>query len=110
VILQAVRKLAEAAARILERNNISLEQVGVVIPHQANLNLIRALGKKLGVTDEKIVTNLDRFGNTSGASAFLALWQAVREGRFSPDSYALILAFGAGFTWGAALCRVCDAR
>ncbi|HKS41752.1 MAG TPA: ketoacyl-ACP synthase III [Blastocatellia bacterium] len=109
VILQAVRKLAEAAARILERNNISLEQVGVVIPHQANLNLIRALGKKLGVTDEKIVTNLDRFGNTSGASAFLALWQAVREGRFSPDSYALILAFGAGFTWGAALCRVCDA-
>ncbi len=110
VILQAVRKLAEAAARILERNRVSFEQVSVVIPHQANLNLIHALGKKLGISDEKIVTNVDRFGNTSGASAFLALWQAVREGRFSPDSYALILAFGAGFTWGAALCQVCHAK
>lgn len=110
MILQAVRKLAEAAARILERNRVSFEQVSVVIPHQANLNLIHALGKKLGISDEKIVTNVDRFGNTSGASAFLALWQAVREGRFSPDSYALILAFGAGFTWGAALCQVCHAK
>jgi 3-oxoacyl-[acyl-carrier-protein] synthase-3 len=110
VILQAVSKLANAAVRILERNHVSFEQVGVVIPHQANLNLIRALGKKLGINDEKIVTNIDRFGNTSGASAFLALWQAAREGRLRPDSYALILAFGAGFTWGAALCRVCDAK
>lgn len=106
VILQAVRKLSDAATSILERNAVTLEQVSVIIPHQANLNLLRALGKRLGVGDEKVVTNVDRFGNTSGASAFLALWQAVREGRMQPDSYALILAFGAGFTWGAALCRV----
>lgn len=110
VILQAVRKLSDAAVRITERNGVSLEQVAAVIPHQANLNLIRALGKKLGVKDEKIVTNIARFGNTSGASAFLALWQAAREGRLRKDSFALILAFGAGFTWGAALCRVRGAR
>ncbi|MGA9769724.1 MAG: ketoacyl-ACP synthase III [Blastocatellia bacterium] len=107
VILQAVRKLADAAVCILDRNSVSLEQVSVVIPHQANLNLIRALGKRLAISEQKIVTNVDRFGNTSGASAFLALWQAVREARLQADSYALILAFGAGFTWGAALCRIC---
>lgn len=110
VILQAVRKLGDAAGRILERNAVALEQVSVIVPHQANLNLLRALGKRLGVGDEKIVTNIDRFGNTSGASAFLALWQAAREGRLQPDAYALILAFGAGFTWGAALCRICRAE
>jgi 3-oxoacyl-[acyl-carrier-protein] synthase-3 len=78
----------------------------VVIPHQANLNLLRALGKRLGIADEKIIVNLDCYGNTSGASAFLALWQAAREGRLQREGYALVVAFGAGFTWGAALCRL----
>jgi 3-oxoacyl-[acyl-carrier-protein] synthase III len=108
VILQAVRKLADAAIRITERNRVSLDEVDVVIPHQANANLLRAIAKKLSISEERIVTNVDRFGNTSGASAFLAFWQAKQERRFRAGSYVLILAFGAGFTWGAALCRVCD--
>lgn len=108
VILQAVRKLADAAVRITERNSLSLAEVNVVIPHQANAILLRALAKKLSISEERVVTNLERFGNTSGASAFLALWQAKREHRFRADSNVLILAFGAGFTWGAALCRVSD--
>jgi 3-oxoacyl-[acyl-carrier-protein] synthase-3 len=108
VILQAVRKLADAAVRITERNSLSLAEVDVVIPHQANANLLRALAKKLSISEERVVTNVERFGNTSGASAFLAFWQAKREHRFHVGSSVLILAFGAGFTWGAALCRVCD--
>jgi 3-oxoacyl-[acyl-carrier-protein] synthase III len=110
VILQAVRKMSDAAMRLIARNHLSLDDIAVVIPHQANLNLLRALGKRLGIADEKIIVNLDRYGNTSGASAFLALWQAAREGRLQREGYALIVAFGAGFTWGAALCRVSNAK
>lgn len=108
VILQAVRKLADAAVRITERNSLSLAEVDVVIPHQANANLLRALAKRLSISEERIVTNVERFGNTSGASAFLALSQAKREHRFHAGSNVLFLAFGAGFTWGSALCRVCN--
>jgi 3-oxoacyl-[acyl-carrier-protein] synthase III len=105
VILQAVRKLSDAADRILVRNGLTPSQVDLVIPHQANANLLAALARKLCTATDRIVMNVDRLGNTSGASAFLALSQAHREGRIRPGSRVLILAFGAGFTWGAALCR-----
>jgi 3-oxoacyl-[acyl-carrier-protein] synthase-3 len=107
VILHAVRKLADAAVEVVERNGISIDEIDLIVPHQANANLLGLLAKKLSVGEEKIVTNIDRFGNTSGASAFLALWQARSERRLKPDSRVLIMAFGAGFTWGAALGRVC---
>jgi len=106
VILHAVRKLADAAIEVTTRNGVSLDQIDLIIPHQANANLLRSLGNRLKVSEERIVVNVDRYGNTSGASAFLALWQAQRERRLRPGSHALILAFAAGFTWGAALCRV----
>ncbi len=108
VILQAVRKLSEAALEITARNGLALAQIDVVVPHQANLNLLHALGKRLGIAAERIVVNVDRYGNTSGASAFLALQQAQAEKRFRAGAYVLVLAFGAGFTWGAALCQVCE--
>jgi 3-oxoacyl-[acyl-carrier-protein] synthase-3 len=103
VILQAVRKLADAALRILVRNGLSPDQVDLIIPHQANANLLAALARKLSVNSDRVVINVDRLANTSGASAFLALSQAHDEGRIKPGSRLLILAFGAGFTWGAAL-------
>lgn len=103
VILQAVRKLSDAADRILARNGLSSDQVDLVIPHQANANLLAALARKLCIAADRVVMNVDRLGNTSGASTFLALSQAHREGRIRPGSRLLILAFGAGFTWGAAL-------
>ncbi len=109
VILHAVRKLAEAAAQIIARNEISMDQIDLIVPHQANANLLRSLGKKLNFSEDRIVVNVDRFGNTSGASAFLALWQASRERKLRPGNRVLLLAFGAGFTWGAAICTVCDA-
>jgi 3-oxoacyl-[acyl-carrier-protein] synthase-3 len=104
VILQAVRKLSDAAERILVRNGLSPSQVDLVVPHQANANLLAALARKLCIATDRIVVNVDRLGNTSGASAFLALSQAYREGQIKSGSRLLILAFGAGFTWGAALC------
>ena len=106
LILHAVRKLGDVTAEILKRNELSIDQIDLIIPHQANGNLLRSLGKRLGIADEKIVLNLDRYGNTSGASAFLALWQAWQEERLSRSAYVLLLAFGAGYTWGAALCKV----
>ncbi len=101
VILHAVRKLTDAAHEILDRNQLSLDQIDLLVPHQANLNLLRALGKKLEVSDDRVVVNLDRYGNTSGAAAFLALRDA--QALLKPGARALVLAFGAGFTWGAAL-------
>ena len=106
VILQAVRKLGDAAIEITTRNNITLDQIDVIVPHQANANLLRALGKRLAISEERIVMNVDRYGNTSGASAFLALHQTQHEKRLQPGARVLILAFAAGFTWGAALCQV----
>ncbi|HEU4389808.1 MAG TPA: ketoacyl-ACP synthase III, partial [Blastocatellia bacterium] len=110
VILQAVRRLSEAAYAIAERNDIKPSDIDLVIPHQANLNLLKALSKRLGVPDDRIVINVDRFGNTSGASAFISLWQAHREHRLRDGDRVLLAAFGAGFTWGVALCRVVTAR
>ena len=109
VILHAVRKLADAAHLIAKRNETSVEEIDLIVPHQANANLLRSLANRLAVAPERVIMNVDRYGNTSGASAFLALWQASREGKLRPGARALILAFGAGFTWGAALCRVCKA-
>jgi len=106
VILQAVRKLGEATQEITARNGLALAQIDLFVPHQANLNLLQALGKRLAVPLERMVINLDRYGNTSGASAFLALHQAYNERRLRAGAYVLVLAFGAGFTWGAALCQV----
>src|SRR5262249_13343851 len=107
VILQAVRKLEEAALELLGRNGMSINDIDVIIPHQANANLLRTLIKRLSVSPERMVINLDRYGNTSSASAFIALSGAHKEGRLRrPGSQVLFLAFGAGFTWGAALCSV----
>jgi 3-oxoacyl-[acyl-carrier-protein] synthase-3 len=101
VILHAVRKLTEATQTLLARNDLTLDQIDWIVPHQANLNLLRALGKKLEVNDDRIIVNLDRYGNTSNASAFLALHDA--QALLQPGARVLVLAFGAGFTWGAAL-------
>ena len=103
VILHAVRKLTEAAQLILERNGLLVDEIDLIIPHQANLNLLRTLGKKLAVDESRVFTNVDRYGNTSGASVFIAFSEAQEQIKRMPKAKILILAFGAGFTWGAAL-------
>jgi 3-oxoacyl-[acyl-carrier-protein] synthase III len=107
VILHAVRKLTEATFALLDRNQLSLDQIDLIVPHQANLNLLCALGKKLEIKDERIIVNLDRYGNTSSASTFLALHDA--QPVLQRGARVLVLAFGAGFTWGAALLTATEA-
>jgi 3-oxoacyl-[acyl-carrier-protein] synthase-3 len=109
VILQAVRKMSEAANEVLVRNGLESANIDLIIPHQPNANLLKALCKKLSIPEDRVVMNVDHYGNTSSAAAFLALWQAYRDERFRPDMNVMILAFGSGFTWGAALCKVCHA-
>ncbi|HYE75203.1 MAG TPA: ketoacyl-ACP synthase III [Blastocatellia bacterium] len=103
VILQAVRKLSDAAIEIATHNRLTLDDIDLVIPHQANANLLKQVSKRLGIAEDRVVMNLDRYGNTSGASAFIALEEARRKQRMHPGARLMVLAFGAGFTWGAAL-------
>ena len=75
------------------------------MPHQANLRIIEATAKHAGIPMSKVMVNLDRYGNTSSASIPLALDQALAEGRAGPGSLVMLVAFGAGFTWGSAVVR-----
>ena len=99
----AVRSLSSVCAQLLERNGLSLDDVDLFIPHQANLRIIEAVGDRLKLGADKVFVNLDEYGNTSAASIPLGIGDACRQGRIRAGSRVLISAFGGGFTWGAAL-------
>jgi 3-oxoacyl-[acyl-carrier-protein] synthase III len=105
VFKAAVLAMAEACDAALTRAGVSADEVDLMIPHQANLRIIEATAKHADMPMSKVMVNLDRFGNTSSASIPLALDQAVAEGRVGPGSLLLLVAFGAGFTWGSAVVR-----
>jgi 3-oxoacyl-[acyl-carrier-protein] synthase-3 len=99
----AVSNMVSIARNALKHNNISTEDVALVIPHQANYRIINATSEHLGIPIEKFFMNLDKFGNTSSASIPLALDEAHRSNRIKPKDIVLLVSFGAGLTWGAAL-------
>jgi 3-oxoacyl-[acyl-carrier-protein] synthase-3 len=101
----AVRAMDEAARDILEQQQVSADQIALVIPHQANLRIIEALSQYLKLPIERFVVNVDRYGNTSAASIPLALDEARRAGRIKPGDLTLLVAFGAGLTYASALIR-----
>ncbi|UCG91888.1 MAG: ketoacyl-ACP synthase III [candidate division WOR-3 bacterium] len=101
----AVRAMAEAAVETLKRANIVRNEVDLLIPHQANIRIIEATAKRLNMPMEKVALNLDKYGNTSAASIPLALEEAVQNGRIKKGDLILMVAFGAGFTWGGVLMR-----
>ena len=101
----AVRSMEEISRAALEEAGVGVDEVSLVIPHQANHRIITALAARLGVPMEKVVVNLDRYGNTSAASVPVALDEARREGRIRSGDVVLLNAFGAGFAWGAAVIR-----
>ncbi len=101
----AVRAMPEAALESLEKAGVSLAEVDLLIPHQANLRIIEAARKRLGLAPEKIFVNLAKYGNTSAASLPVALAEAVEEGRLREGSIVVLTAFGAGFTWAACTLR-----
>lgn len=99
----AVRVLADVATETCNAAGISTADVDWLIPHQANIRIIEATGKKLGIANDKVVVTVDRHGNTSAASVPLALDAAVRDGRIKPGQKVLLEGVGGGFTWGAVL-------
>ncbi len=105
VFRNAVARMSQAAGDVLEQAGVAPSDVALVIPHQANLRIIDAVRKALGLPEEKVYTNLQRYGNTGSASVPLALTEARDEGRIDPGDLVLLTAFGAGFHWAAALLR-----
>jgi len=101
----AVRAMEEISREVLEEANVSIDEVSLVIPHQANRRIINALAERLKVPLEKVVVNVDKYGNTSAASVPVALDEAWRQGRIAAGDTVLLNSFGAGFAWGAAVIR-----
>jgi len=101
----AVRTLEEIARTTLSANHFRVEDLDLYVPHQANLRILRAVMERLGLPIEKVLLNLDRYGNTSAASIPIALDEAVREGRIKDGSLVMLGAFGAGLTWASAMIR-----
>lgn len=101
----AVRAMDEAARDILEQHQVRADQISLVIPHQANLRIIEAISEYLELPMERFFVNVDRYGNTSAASIPLALDEARRAGRIKSGDLTLLVAFGAGLTYGSALIR-----
>lgn len=101
-----VRLMPEAAERALKKADISVDEIDLLIPHQANLRIIEAVGQRLGVPREKVYVNVDKYGNTSAATVIIALDEAIQQGRAKPDDLILLVTFGAGLTWGSTLLRL----
>jgi 3-oxoacyl-[acyl-carrier-protein] synthase-3 len=101
----AVKSMEEATKEALDANKLTMDDVDLLIPHQANIRILNAVSQRLGLAREKVMINLDRFGNTSAASIPIALDQAIQEGKVHKGSVVLLAAFGAGLTWASALVR-----
>jgi 3-oxoacyl-[acyl-carrier-protein] synthase-3 len=105
VFREAVTRMSAAASEVLAQAGATVDDLKLVIPHQANLRIINAVQKALGVPDDKMQINVQDYGNTGSASVPLALWEARDQGRIDPDDLVLLTAFGAGFHWAAAVLR-----
>jgi 3-oxoacyl-[acyl-carrier-protein] synthase III len=101
----AVSEMANVSEEILKRNDLTGKDVDLFVPHQANLRIIESTQKKLGLPDERVVVNIDKYGNTTDATIPSCLAMAVKDGRLQKGNMVLIASFGAGFTWGASLIR-----
>jgi len=106
VFKNAVRSMSEAAARALDAAKLTAADIDLMIPHQANIRIIEATAKHANVPMDKVYVNVDRFGNTSAASIPIALDEAIETGRIGEGSTVLLVAFGAGFTWGSMIVRL----
>ncbi|RMI19924.1 MAG: ketoacyl-ACP synthase III [Calditrichaeota bacterium] len=101
----AVTNMAEVSAQIVERNRLKGEDIRFFIPHQANLRIIDAAAKRMGLHEDQVVVNIDRYGNTTAATIPLALSEVYHDNKLRKGDYIVMAAFGAGFTWGSLLLR-----
>lgn len=106
VFKHAVRSMSEATDRALDQAKLTASDIDLIIPHQANIRIIEATAKHAGVPMSKVYVNVDMYGNTSAASVPIALDEAMQTGRLREGMTALLVAFGAGFTWGSMVVRI----
>jgi len=105
VFKNAVRRFPEVINEALDENNLSLNDIKLIIPHQANFRISQAVAKRLGVGMEKIFSNIHKYGNTTAASIPIALTEALAEGKIKRGDNIILAAFGAGYTWASAAIR-----
>lgn len=105
VFKYAVRRMAEVSSTLLERNGFTSQDVALVVPHQANLRIIKATQERLGVDDSKMMVNIDRYGNTTAGTIPLGLMDALEQGRLKKGDLVVLVAVGAGYTTGGMLLR-----
>lgn len=105
VFKYAVQYMADVVEEVLEKNNLKPEDIDFLVPHQANIRIIEATAKKLNLSMDKVITTVDKHGNTSAASIPLALHEAVQAGRIQKNDLVLLEGMGGGLTWGAILVR-----
>jgi len=105
VFRYAVRAMVSAVEHVLAERNLTVDDITLFIPHQANIRIVKSLIERLNIPSEKIYVNIDKYGNTSAASIPIALDEANREGRLKKNDLLLCCAFGSGFTWGASIIR-----
>ncbi len=105
VFRRAVTKMGESSSKALEKAGVTLDQVALLIPHQANVRIIDATARRLGLDESKVYVNIHSYGNTSAATIPVALTEALEEGRISPGDILVLTAFGGGLTWGSVVYR-----
>jgi 3-oxoacyl-[acyl-carrier-protein] synthase-3 len=105
VFKNAVTRLTETAMTLLKRNNLAPQQIGLLVPHQANLRINEMVREQLGLAPEQVFNNIQRYGNTTAATIPICLSEAVEQGILKPGMLVMTVAFGAGFTWGGNLIR-----
>ena len=101
----AVKGMADVSEKILSKNNLSGDDIALFIPHQANKRIIDAAAERCGIVEDKVLINIDKYGNTTAGTIPIALNEAVNENRINDGDLILLAAFGAGFTWGSILIR-----
>lgn len=105
VFKHATRRFCESIREVLEKGGADIDDVNLVVPHQANQRITDAVGARMGLSSERVYSNIAKYGNTTAASIPIALAEAVREGRLQRGDLLVTVAFGSGFTWGANLVR-----
>ncbi|MFZ1121948.1 MAG: beta-ketoacyl-ACP synthase III [Candidatus Binataceae bacterium] len=101
----AVRSMADVTLKVAERAGVRLEDIALIVPHQANLRILNAVADRLSIAQDKVFTNIDRYGNTSAASVPIALDEAIETNRIRDNDLVMLNACGGGLTWGANLLR-----
>ena len=105
IFKRAVKGMGEAAAHVLDQAGLTADEIDLLVPHQANVRIIETLAKKMAMPSERVMINLEQYGNTSAATVPIALCEALEQGRIKPGALLLTAAFGAGLTWGAGVIR-----